>query len=196
MDDGGGIFTAWESLTLINQLVLNNIIPRPRRTLRVIGWVNEEMGARGAQAYVQAHQSELPNHILAVESDSGNFAPIGFGFSGSAAALAIMQNISELLEPIGASNIYPGEGADTDNGYLVAQGVPGASFESTGFGGPDDDAFYFNYHHTNADTITSLNRDGLRLSVAAMSIVVYVVADLEHSLRENENIFDTKSFIS
>eukprot|EP01116_Phalansterium_solitarium_P021967 TRINITY_DN7066_c0_g1_i1.p1 TRINITY_DN7066_c0_g1~~TRINITY_DN7066_c0_g1_i1.p1 ORF type:complete len:497 (-),score=131.85 TRINITY_DN7066_c0_g1_i1:265-1755(-) len=183
MDDGGGLFTAWEMVRIISQLVSDGLIPRPRRTIRAVFWVNEENGARGATTYLQDHVAELPNHVLAVESDSGNFNPIGFGFTGAANATAIVRDLSHLLEPIGVNGIFNGSGADTDNGPLVAAGVPGMSLISAGFSNwQTDNYYYFNYHHSNADSITSLDYDGLRLSVAAEAVYAYVIADMEDRL--------------
>ncbi|HXI19942.1 MAG TPA: M20/M25/M40 family metallo-hydrolase, partial [Gemmatimonadales bacterium] len=75
MDDGGGVVAAWEAVRLLKRLGLV-----PRRTIRVIGWTNEENGARGGRAYREAHDAELGRHVLAIESDEGAFAPRGFGF--------------------------------------------------------------------------------------------------------------------
>jgi carboxypeptidase Q len=182
MDDGAGFFSAWEAVRIINNLIKQQKLPRPRRSIRVIGWVNEEMGARGAIVYKQKHQNELSKHQIAIESDSGNFKPTGFGFSGSASALSVMQNISALLAPLQADAIYPGQGADTDNGFLVDAGVPGGSLESEGFS--EKPFYYFNYHHSNADTITSLNYEGVRASVAAFAVMAYVLADIPENLQQ------------
>jgi len=67
MDDGGGIFSAWEALRIIHDLVQAGTLPRPKRTIRVVMWVDEEIGQEGAAQYVQQHLAELPNHVLAVE---------------------------------------------------------------------------------------------------------------------------------
>ena len=83
MDDGGGAICAWESVRLMKQLGL-----RPRRTVRVVLWTDEENGQAGAKAYERRHKDELARHILAMESDSGTFPPAGFSFAGSDNALA------------------------------------------------------------------------------------------------------------
>jgi len=182
IDDGGGIFSAWEAVRQINSLILSNQLPRPKRTIRLIFWVDEEIGQQGAQQYVTTHWNEIPNHVIAMESDIGNFQPIGFGFSGTIDAFEIMEEIGAvLLAPIGSGNMTYGDGADTDNGFLVDQGVPGGSLDSTG-ATSGDDAFYFNYHHSNADTITHMNYEGVKLSVASFGIVAYVLADMDQRL--------------
>jgi len=116
--------------------------------------------------------------VLAIESDSGNFEPTGFGFSGTPEATAIIKQIGTLLSSIGAGNITAG-GQDTDNSYLGAYGVPCGSLRSTGFG---IDGYYFYFHHSQADTITHIHRPGFRQSVAAMAVMAYVVADMEQRL--------------
>ena len=73
-DDGGGCIIAWEAVRLLKELGL-----RPRRTIRVVLYTNEENGLRGGNAYRDAHRSELAKHIFAIESDSGTYRPEGLG---------------------------------------------------------------------------------------------------------------------
>ena len=82
-DDGGGCIVTWEALRLMKKLNL-----RPRRTVRVVLWTNEENGLRGGQAYRERYRDQLANHVLMLESDGGVFRPTGFGFTGSDAARA------------------------------------------------------------------------------------------------------------
>ena len=77
-DDGGGCVVAWEALRLMKKLGL-----RPRRTVRLVLWTNEENGGRGGLAYRDQHRAELGKHVAMIESDNGVFRPLGFGFSGS-----------------------------------------------------------------------------------------------------------------
>jgi len=182
MDDGGGLFTSWRAVNLLNQLVRAGTIPRPRRTIRNVLWVDEEISQRGAITYYEDHIKELGNHVLAMESDSGNFETLGFGFSGTQEAYETVVSVGELLSSIGAGNITFGDGADTDNGILVQAGVPGASLTSDGFITTDHEAFYFYYHHSNADTFTAINMKGVKTSVAAFAVMAYVVADMEQRL--------------
>ena len=97
-DDGVGCVVAWEAARLMKKL---NI--RPKRTVRVVLFTNEENGTRGGNGYRDQHTQEASNHILSVESDSGVFAPARLGFSGSEAArkiiLMILRAASEPLEP-------------------------------------------------------------------------------------------------
>ncbi len=75
-DDGGGCVVTWEALRLMKTLNL-----RPRRTVRVVLFTNEENGTRGGNGYRDAHKAELANHIALLESDGGIFDPAGFGFT-------------------------------------------------------------------------------------------------------------------
>jgi carboxypeptidase Q len=169
MDDGGGVVVAWEAVRLLKRLGLT-----PRRTIRVVGWVNEENGGRGGDAYRDAHQAEEAKHVLAIESDGGVFAPRGFGFTGSDAALAIVQEVGTLLAGIGADAVTRG-GGGSDIGPIMRDGVPGMGLDVDG-------TRYFWYHHTDADTIDKLDPREIGLCVAAMAVMAYVVADLPEAL--------------
>src|SRR5213594_733110 len=104
-DDGGGCIVTWEALRIMKKLNL-----RPRRTVRVVLWTNEENGGRGGLAYRDEHRAELGKHVLMMESDGGVFRPLGFGFSGSDAARATVKAIASLLSGIGADQVSAGGG--------------------------------------------------------------------------------------
>jgi carboxypeptidase Q len=169
MDDGGGVVIAWEAVRLLKELGL-----RPRRTIRVVGWTNEENGLRGGTAYRDQHAAELDQHVLAIESDGGVFRPVGFGFSGSDSARAILREVVRLLEPIGADSLLPA-GGGADIGPIMQRGVPG-------MGHVVDGTRYFWYHHTDADTVDKLDPREVAQNVAAMAVMSYVVADLPRRL--------------
>jgi carboxypeptidase Q len=169
MDDAGGSVAAWEAVKLMRRLGL-----RPRRTVRVVLWTNEENGLRGANAYREAHRAELEGHVLAIESDAGVFRPTGFNFTGSDSAFAIVRSIGALLAPIGADTVTrPGGGADI--GPLMALGVPGMGLAVDG-------TRYFWYHHTDADTIDKLDPAEVARCVAALAVMAFIVADLPDPL--------------
>lgn len=168
MDDAGGVVVAWEAIRLLKRLGLT-----PRRTIRVVGWTNEENGGRGGLAYRDAHAKEP--HQLAIESDGGVFSPLGFGFTGSKEARTIVEAIGALLKPIGADKIGP-SGGGADITPMMQTGVPGMGLEVDG-------TRYFWFHHTDADTPDKLDRVEVQRCVAAMAIMAYVAADLEQSLR-------------
>jgi carboxypeptidase Q len=169
MDDGGGVVAAWEAVRLIQKLGL-----KPRRTIRVVGWTNEENGTRGGNGYRDAHRDQLDKHIFAMESDGGVFKPLGFGFNGSDEAFAIVQQVGKLLEKIGSGQITRG-GGGADIGPIMALGVPGAGLQVDG-------TRYFWYHHSEADTLDKLDPHEVALCVATMAIMAYVIADLPQPL--------------
>jgi carboxypeptidase Q len=169
MDDGGGVVAAWEAVKLIQRLGL-----QPKRTIRVVGWTNEENGFRGATTYAENLGDKVGNHVFAMESDAGTFRPTGFGFTGSEAALQIVKQVGALLKPIGADSISVG-GGGADIAPLMRQGVPGAGLDVEG-------ARYFWYHHTNGDTLDKLDPADFARCVAAFAVLAYVVADLPERL--------------
>jgi carboxypeptidase Q len=169
MDDAGGVVAAWEAVRLMKALGL-----RPRRTVRVVGWTNEENGLRGGEGYRDQHRAALDDHVLAMESDGGVFKPFGFGFTGSDSAFALVREVGRLLDRIEAGRIRrPGGGADI--GPIMRLGVPGMGLEVDG-------TRYFWYHHSDADTVDKLDPREVALCVAAMAVMAYVVADLPERL--------------
>jgi carboxypeptidase Q len=169
MDDGGGVVVAWEAVRLLTKLGL-----KPRRTIRVVGWTNEENGGRGGLAYREAHKAELPKHVAAIESDGGTFKFRGFGFAGSDSAYAIVKQIGKLLKPLGADTIFVG-GGGSDIAPIMGEGVPGMSHNTDG-------TRYFWFHHSEADNVDKIDPRELAETVAAMAVMAYVLADLPRAL--------------
>lgn len=171
MDDGGGSVAAWEAVRLIARLGL-----RPRRTLRVVLWTNEENGLRGALAYRDAHAAELHRHVAAIESDNGTFSPKGFRFSGSASGLEQVRQIGQLLERIGAGAVTgEPDSPEADIAPLVERGVPGLGLDV-------ERSRYFWYHHSEGDTLDKVDAAELGRCVAALAVMAYVLADLPDQL--------------
>jgi carboxypeptidase Q len=164
MDDAGGVVIAWEAVRLMHALGL-----RPRRTVRVVGWTNEENGGRGGQAYRDAHRDELARHVVAIESDGGVFRPIGFGFTGPDSARAVVRSVARLLTRIGADSIGPA-GGGADIGPIMQLGVPGMGHQVDG-------SRYFWYHHTEADNADKLDPREVAMNVAAMAVMAWVLAE-------------------
>jgi carboxypeptidase Q len=169
-DDGAGCVTMMEAITVLRRLGLT-----PRRTIRVVLYTNEENGVRGGKAYLAAHQAELAQHVLAVESDSGGFRPRGFSAEASkpevASRLATrLREITTLLGPLGPLRAQVGY-SGTDIGEIVEQGVPGVGLEV-------DNRTYFDIHHTDADTLDKVDPAQLADDVAAVAVLAYVAADL------------------
>jgi carboxypeptidase Q len=171
-DDGGGCVVTWEALRIMKKLNL-----RPRRTVRVVLWTNEENGGRGGLAYRDQHRAELARHVLMLESDGGVFRPLGFGFTGTDAARDTVKAIASLLSGLAADQVSPG-GGGADIGPSMQEGhVPGMSLEVDG-------SKYFLIHHTAADTIDKIDPAEMAKCAAAVAVMAYVVADLPQRLGE------------
>ena len=169
MDDGGGMVAGWEAVRLLKRLGLT-----PRRTIRAVGWTNEENGLRGGTAYRDSLGDRIADHVLAIESDGGVFRPSGFDFVGSDAAYAIIRQVASLLAPLQADSINRG-GGEADIGPLMERGVPGMGLRT-------HDERYFWYHHTQGDTLDKIDPEELARCVAVMAVVAYVVADMPEAL--------------
>jgi len=169
-DDGGGCVVTWEALRLMKKLNL-----RPRRTVRVVLWTNEENGTRGGNGYRDQHANEAANHILSVESDTGVFAPARLGFSGSEAARKTMTEIALLLAPLGMQELASG-GGGADIGPISALGkVPMMAYSG-------DSNRYFTIHHTPADTVDRIDPQEVSKAAASLAAMIYVVADMPQAL--------------
>lgn len=171
-DDGAGCCQALEVPRLLSALEL-----RPRRTIRVVLFMNEENGLRGAKAYAELHAEELERHVLALESDRGGFAPRGFTCDAGPLSLPTLQAIAGLLSPAGAGALVPG-GGGADVGPLADHGVVTAGFLPEG-------ARYFDYHHSERDTLDAVHPRELNLGAGVMAALCYVVADLPVRLPAN-----------
>jgi carboxypeptidase Q len=171
-DDGGGCVVTWEALRMMKKLNL-----RPRRTVRVVLWTNEENGGRGGLAYRDQHRTELPRHVLMLESDGGVFRPVGFGFSGTDAAREAVKAIATLLSGIGADQVNPGGGGADIAPSMQEAHVPGMSLDVDG-------SKYFMIHHTPADTIDKIDPVEMAKCAAAVAVMAYVVADMPRRLGE------------
>jgi carboxypeptidase Q len=168
-DDGGGCIVTWEALRIMKKLNL-----RPRRTVRVVLWTNEENGTRGAVAYRDRYKEQLKNHVMMLESDSGVFRPSGFGFSGSEAARGKVTEIASLLRGIQADRVSgAGEGADIGPSVQAAN-IPAMSLEV--------DGNYFLLHHTQADTVDKIDPADMSRAAAAIAVMTYVIAEMPERL--------------
>jgi len=165
IDDGAGVAVAMETAQLLQTLHL-----RPKRTIRVIAWVDEESGGRGRQAYTAAHSAEFANHVAAIESDLGADHPLGFNVKMSAQAMEALKPVQKILESFGANlvKVVPfSPGADISS--MSQAGVPA-------LGIMQDGRTYFNYHHTAADTLDKIDPAELRENAAAMAVMGYALA--------------------
>jgi carboxypeptidase Q len=173
-DDGSGMIAALEAAHLIHQLGL-----RPRRTIRVVFWVNEENGGAGGRAYRQ-WSGDVKKHVAAIEMDGGAEKPVGFGLTTQTgnpdAALEAMQQIGKLLEGIGAGQMTKG-GGGSDIQPLMMEGVPGLGLRTVG-------THYSDWHHTTSDTLDKVDPQDFRLCIATMAVASYILADMPGRLGE------------
>ncbi len=171
IDDGAGVVISMATAEILQQLHM-----RPRRTLRVIAWMDEENGGGGHKAYAKTHAAEFPNHIAAIESDAGAGHPLGFYMKMPPAALAALKPLHDVLRPVGSTIFQSTEdspGSDIDP--LVEAGVPG-------IGIIQDGRKYFDYHHTAADTLDKVDPQDLRENAAAMAVMGYALAAMADPL--------------
>ncbi|MEE8467538.1 MAG: M20/M25/M40 family metallo-hydrolase [Planctomycetota bacterium] len=179
-DDGAPCMAAWHALTILHQLGL-----QPRRTLRVVLWTNEENGGAGGRAYRESLGDDVSKHVAAIEMDGGMERPVGFGFTlpgasadGSDAdserAMQLLREISALFDAIDASEIRAG-GHGADITPLMNEGVPGLALHTIG-------EHYFDWHHTNADTLDMVDLQDFRKAVALLGVMGYVLADMPETL--------------
>ena len=197
-DDGSGILG---TLAAVNVILHSGL--KPKRTIRIVFWVNEENGGAGGKAYRDAlTPEELKNHVAAIEMDGGAEQPTGYGYGsfggggrrrtpgqnpaqttvpapeplspGEAHSMAMLEDIATLLTPVGANTIKQG-GGGSDIGPITAEGVPSLGESTTG-------AHYFDWHHTEADTLDKVNPEDFRKNVASLAVMTYILADMPETL--------------
>jgi carboxypeptidase Q len=170
-DDGAGCIATWEAARLMIKLGL-----RPRRTIRVVLFTNEENGLRGAHAYADRYAASAADHVFALESDSGVFQPASLGFSGSSAARAMVTHLASLLAPLGFTDVLPGGGGADIGPIAEAGNVPTMAY----LGG--DTARFFAIHHTAADTVERIAPEDMSKAVAAIAVMSYAIAEIRERL--------------
>ncbi len=171
-DDGAGCVAAMEALNIIRKAGL-----KPKRTIRVVLWTNEENGLAGARSYLARHQNET--HVAGIESDSGGFKPQGLSIDlqdedKEQVALTQLAEILKLLKPLGATRANTGySGADV--GQLKQLGTACMGLEVDG-------RLYFNTHHTWADTVDKVNPKELTDCAITLAVTAFVFADMPNRL--------------
>jgi hypothetical protein len=171
LDDAAGVAVAMAVVKAMKQLGL-----KPKRTIRVIAWMNEENGLKGGTTYAQNHASQITNHVAAIESDTGAGHPLGFFAHVNAKALLMLQPLSSVLMSQGAGIVKQVDfspGADISP--LDAAGVPT-------FAPLQDTRTYFNYHHTPGDTLDKIVPRELAENAAVMAVLAYAIASLPEAL--------------
>lgn len=171
IDDAAGVVVAMEAAEILQKLHFH-----PKRTLRVIAWMDEESGSAGSQAYTKDHTNDFPRHVAAIESDSGAAHPLGFSVRMSAAATELLRPAMNVLQSFGAtalqSSSYP-PGADIAD--MSEAGVPALGLDQDG-------RRYFDYHHSAADTLDKIVPAELRENAAAMAVMAYALTNMKNPL--------------
>jgi carboxypeptidase Q len=171
IDDGAGVVVAMEAAEILQKLHL-----RPRRTLRVIAWMDEESGGAGSTTYTKDYSAEFIRTIAAIESDGGAAHPLGFDVKMTPHAAELLRPVLEILQSFGASAVMPSSyppGADI--AAMAESGVPS-------LGILQDGRTYFHYHHTAADTLDKIVPAELRENAAAMAVMGYALASMKDPL--------------
>jgi hypothetical protein len=170
IDDGAGVAVSMEAANLIQKLHL-----RPKRTIRVIAWMNEENGTAGGKTYAKNHASEMANHFAAMEIDGGAGHPLGLNMKARPEAKALLTPVMAILQESGAGILKFTEHAGADIDALDKAGVPT-------FSPIQDSRLYFNYHHTAADTLDKIVPKELAENAAVVAVTTYAPANLEQPL--------------
>jgi hypothetical protein len=161
-DDGAGVV---QSMEVVN--IFNNLGYKPKNTLRVVLWMNEENGLRGGVKYEEVSLLNKENHILAFESDSGGFTPRGFSIDGDAANFDKIASYKKLFEPYLIHSFVVGH-AGSDIGPLTSKKI-------IKMGLKPDSQRYFDHHHAANDTFDAVNKRELELGAGTMASMIYLV---------------------
>jgi carboxypeptidase Q len=170
IDDGAGVAVSMETANLIQKLRL-----KPKRTIRIIAWMNEENGLAGSKQYAKDHEAERMNHFAAMETDGGAGHPLGINIKGNAEVKKMLAPVTAILQQSGAGMLNLVEHCGADIGPLEKAGVPA-------FSPLQDSRFYFNYHHTAADTLDKIVPKELAENSAVVAVVAYALANMEQPL--------------
>ena len=170
IDDGAGVAVSMEVANLIQKLRL-----KPKRTIRVIAWMNEENGEAGSKQYAKDHEKEFSNHFAAMETDAGAGHPIGVNVKANAEVKKMFAPVAAILQESGAGILNLVEHCGADIEPLEKAGVPA-------FSPIQDSRFYFNYHHTAADTLDKIVPKELAENSAVVAVLAYALANMERGL--------------
>mgnify|MGYP005728873939 FL=1 len=160
-DDGAGIV---QSMDVIN--ILKKIGYRPKRTIRVVLYMNEENGQRGAKKYFDISKKNNLNHIFAIESDAGGFSPRGFSFTTNDKNFEQIESWKKLFEPYLIHSFERG-GSGADISILKTN-------KNVLAGLRPDSQRYFDYHHASNDTFDKINKRELELGTFAITSLIYL----------------------
>jgi len=166
-DDGVGCAMVLETMSLLRRLEL-----KPRRTIRAVLFTNEENGLSGGKAYAAGHDAVA--HVAAIEADSGCTTPTGIGVNAGPGGMEMIETVAASLAGIGVGEIHEG-GGGPDISPLRKLGVPTLNVRQ-------DWSRYFDYHHSEADTLDKVQPRDLDLNVAALAVLTYSLAERDETL--------------
>jgi carboxypeptidase Q len=162
-DDGAGCVQAIEILRAFKAIGY-----KPKRTLRIVLFANEENGLRGGNKYADEAKAKNEKHLLAMESDAGGFTPRAIGFSGSDEQYAKVLSWKSLIAPYGCTEINKGGGGADIGPLNRVLKTPTASLN------PDTQR-YFDIHHARSDVFEAVNKRELELGAVNMAAFIYLV---------------------
>ena len=163
-DDGAGVMHSLEALRILKELNYE-----PNHTLRVVFFMNEENGNMGGETYATWVKERKEEHIAAVESDRGGFAPRGYNIDGNDTHLKFLQSLEKELRHYDLHIFEKGYGG-VDIGPLKKQ------FEAIAlFGFIPDSQRYFDFHHAPSDVFENVNKRELELGCAGVASLLYFI---------------------
>lgn len=169
IDDGAGVAI----VTAAAKLIMDTG-QRPRRTIRIVLYANEEFGLSGAERYAEHHADSIEQHVVGLEADFGAGRVWEFSSRVAESSLDIVDELHELLEPIGIQRGDNEADGGADLSPLRKAGMPV-------LGITQDGTAYFDYHHTVDDTLDKIDRDDLNQNVAVYATAAYVAANIERN---------------
>lgn len=161
-DDGAGVVQSMEVVR-----ILKNLNYKPKNTIRVVLFMNEENGGKGGAKYEDVSKQNKENHIFALESDSGGFSPRGFSIEADDANYKKIKDFAPLFEPYLVHSFTIGH-AGSDIGHLTSKAIVKAGLK------PDSQR-YFDYHHAANDKFDAINKRELELGAATMASLMYLI---------------------
>jgi len=161
-DDGAGVV---QSMEVMN--IFKNLNYKPKNTLRVVLFMNEENGLRGGKKYEELSLGNKENHIFALESDEGGFTPRGFSLECNDSNFNKISNWKTLFEPYLIHSFVKGH-SGSDIGPLTGKAIVKAGLK------PDSQR-YFDYHHAANDKFDAINKRELELGAGTMAALIYMI---------------------
>lgn len=166
MDDGIGV-----GVTLAAAALIAKLPQKPKRSIRVILFAGEEVGLVGAKQYMQRNGENIDKHVIGVEWDFANGLIYDMRPGVGAQALNSIRELAQLIAPMGVSLNPENNGrGSSDISLLVSAGMPAMNFSANGMD-------YFDYHHTENDTLDKVDQSALPQNTAVYAMFAYFAAN-------------------